>query len=384
MVDIKTILKKMMDIIPLQNKVVLESNPDLSDNTYSLFEKMVEEGYNKKYKFYWLVQEPKQFSYCCIPNVRFVKWNPQSAIEKIRKLWTLYTAKYIIVCNKYIEKRRSNQVVVALGHGTILKSVKQYQLIGKDCDFTLCPSEFFVDIYCEQLGLSRSQLLISGYPRNDLLFGDACALNKIIETHKYRKIIIWMPTFRQQKHTGRVDSDFDFKLGIPLIYDEAAMFQVNDLLQKENALMILKPHPAQDMTFIKTKRMSNFLLLDDQMLECAGIKLYQILPNTDALITDYSSIFYDYLLLNKPIGITLDDFKEYNRINGFPFRNVLDVLKGEYMYSLKDLLDFIKRISNEEDLYQEERRKINDKVNQYQEGGYSEFVLRYLKDKKGF
>ena len=47
---VRDILKKLMNIIPLKNKVVLESNPDLSDNTYSLFNKMIEKGYNNKYR----------------------------------------------------------------------------------------------------------------------------------------------------------------------------------------------------------------------------------------------------------------------------------------------------------------------------------------------
>ena len=56
---VRDILKKLMNIIPLKNKVVLESNPDLSDNTYSLFNKMIEKGYNNKYRFYWLWKNGK-------------------------------------------------------------------------------------------------------------------------------------------------------------------------------------------------------------------------------------------------------------------------------------------------------------------------------------
>jgi CDP-glycerol glycerophosphotransferase (TagB/SpsB family) len=99
---------------------------------------------------------------------------------------------------------------------------------------------------------------------------------------------------------------------------------------------------------------------------------------------DYSSIYYDYLLLDKQIGITLDDFEEYSKTNGFPFQNVLDVLKGEYMYSIEDLLRFITQVSNGEDCHREERKEINALVNQYKSGGYSEFVLQYLEEKKSF
>ena len=91
-----------MNIIPLKNKVVLESNPDLSDNTYSLFNKMIEKGFYYKYRFYWLVQKPEEFSTIDIKNVYIREWNPSSFINKLKKLWLLYTSKYIKVCIKYI------------------------------------------------------------------------------------------------------------------------------------------------------------------------------------------------------------------------------------------------------------------------------------------
>ena len=80
---VRDILKKLMNIIPLKNKVVLESNPDLSDNTYSLFNKMIEKGYNNKYRFYWLVQKPEEFSTIDIKNVYIREWNPSSFINKL-------------------------------------------------------------------------------------------------------------------------------------------------------------------------------------------------------------------------------------------------------------------------------------------------------------
>ena len=381
---LKNILKKMMNLIPLTSTVILESNPDMSDNTYSLFHKMIERGYNDKYKFYWLVQNPDDFKNINIKNVYFRKWQPDTIIEKFEKLWLLYTAKFIIVCNKYIEKRREGQVVAALGHGTILKSVKQYKMIGPDCDFTLCPSDFFVDIYCDQLKLTKEQMFISGYPRNDLLFENSNKLNQVLPIDKFKKIIIWMPTFRKQKNSGRIDSTFDFGLGIPIIYTVEDLVEINDVLASLDTLLILKLHPAQDTSVIKASSLSNLILLNDEALEKAGVKLYQILSDTDALITDYSSIYYDYLLLDKMIGITLDDFEVYSEQNGFPFENVLDILKGNHIYTKEDLIHFIKDVSTENDNHQKERAAINEIVNKYRSGGYSDFVLDHLIKNKHF
>ena len=120
------------------------------------------------------------------------------------------------------------------------------------------------------------------------------------------------------------------------------------------------------------------------MLGKSGVKLYEILSDTDALITDYSSIYYDYLLLDKPIGVTLDDFEEYTKKNGFPFENVLDILKGEYIYNKNDLIKFIKNVNQGIDEKRADRQVINNLVNKYQKGNYSEFVLNYLIENKKF
>ena len=193
-----------------------------------------------------------------------------------------------------------------------------------------------------------------------------------------------MPTFRKQKNSGRVDSDFDFKLGIPIIYDEKALKEVNDYLVQNNTVLMLKLHPAQDTSIIKASSLSNLIILTDEMLGKSGVKLYEILSDTDALITDYSSIYYDYLLLDKPIGITLDDFEEYTKKNGFPFENVLEILKGEYIYKKDDLIKFIKNVNQGIDEKRADRQVINNLVNKYQKGNYSEFVLNYLIENKKF
>lgn len=380
---IKGILKKLMDFVPLKNKVILESNPDMADNTYYLYKKILEKGYNRKYKLIWLVNNPKEFNNINIKNVYFKEWEPKNPIKKLDNRWLLYTAKYVIVCNKYIEKRRKNQTVAALGHGTILKSVKQHKMIGKDCDFTLCPSEFFIPIYCDQLKLNRSQLVLSGYPRNDMLSVGG-SISRLLRCNEDTKYIIWMPTFRKQKNSGRVDSSFSFPLGIPIIYNVQELKSINKFLKKCNIVMLLKLHPAQDTSVIRASSYSNFLILDDAALKEHGITLYEILSDTAALITDYSSIYYDYLLLHKPIGITLDDYQEYKECNGFSFSNILDILKGEYIYNIIDLERFISNVELGNDVMREEREKVNRMANKYQNGEYSQMVLDYLVKNKGF
>ena len=308
---VKKIVGMFMIVIPLRNVIVLESNPDMADNTYALFKRMIEREYNKKYKFIWLVKDVNACkNKCKIDNVYFEEIKPQTTRGMIKRIWILFTSRFIISSHSYIDKKRNGQVVVALGHGTPIKSVSQYFMMGDDCDFTLCPSESLISSFCKELRLKEKHMFVCGYPRNDMLRKSSGKLAGLLDA-KYDKVIVWLPTFRQHSDKNRVDSEFNFPIGIPIIYGIKELEEINNFLKERNVLMMLKLHPAQDTSIIKAATLSNFILLSDKMISDAGAQLYEVLADTDALITDYSSVYCDYLLLNKPIAITLDDFKEY-------------------------------------------------------------------------
>ena len=63
---------------------------------------------------------------------------------------------------------------------------------------------------------------------------------------------------------------------------------------------------------------------------------------------------------------------------------MFDILKGHYIYNADDLLQFVCDVTNNDDKYMEERKKINDIVNKFQDGNYSQYVLDKLVQDKGF
>ena len=89
-----------------------------------------------------------------------------------------------------------------------------------------------------------------------------------------------------------------------------------------------------------------------------NIQLYEILPVFDALITDYSSVAIDYLLIDKPIGFTLDDFEEYRKSRGFVFNDPREYMPGEHIYVLDDLIKFISNVANGKDEYKDKRDEL--------------------------
>ena len=99
---------------------------------------------------------------------------------------------------------------------------------------------------------------------------------------------------------------------------------------------------------------------------------------TDALVTDYSSVYYDYLLTDKPIGLTVDDIDTYIKARGFVYEDPKEVLKGVYIKSTDELLSFFSDVKNENDKYLNERTEIKNKIHKYQNGSSAEMIGEHI------
>ena len=106
----------------------------------------------------------------------------------------------------------------------------------------------------------------------------------------------------------------------------------------------------------------NILQISNEDFEKNGIPMYEFIPLTDALITDYSSIAIDYLLVNKPIAFALDDYDIYKQARGFVFDNPKSYMPGHHLYNMNDLFGFIKDVTANKDVYSEERHNMSIKA----------------------
>ena len=109
--------------------------------------------------------------------------------------------------------------------------------------------------------------------------------------------------------------------------------------------------------------------------EAEGGDLYRLFLSSAALLTDYSSAFFDYLLLDRPIGFTVDDFSAYQSDRGFVTDNPESLMAGAKLQDFPELLAFLKDICAGIDRYKAKRREINQLVNSHQTGGAAEKIL---------
>jgi CDP-glycerol glycerophosphotransferase (TagB/SpsB family) len=142
-----------------------------------------------------------------------------------------------------------------------------------------------------------------------------------IAERDYKKVFIYMPTWRDSQREIFVQS-----------FDLAKM---NKMLQEKDSLLILKPHANTIVDHIE--HYSNIILADSKA------DVYPILPYTDVLITDYSSVLYDYVLMeNKDVILYLYDYEEYvkDRDLFYPFdENVV----GKRVFNFEELYSCIEK-----------------------------------------
>ena len=377
----------IMALFPMKNTLILESNPDLACNSYELFRYIVEHDEFPNFNIIWQVSNPEEYRSKYFPErVSFIEIAPKRLTDKIKLYYVCNRSKILVDCNRHYRnfKTGKKQLNVYLDHGMPLKDMNNRYGVPLEfyCDYVISQSSFFNPYLKQQYGVADEQIFVGGVPRNDQFFKDDVRLSVIYpDIDNFDKVIAWVPTFRQIKNNGRIDCESDQPLGMPIIYTREDILSLEETLNANNTLLVIKPHPVQDLSILQDLNCNNIrVLYNEQMLACE-VQTNEFLKQCDAMITDYSGIYYDYLLTDRPIAITLDDFEEYKSQKGFVFKDPLKILKGDYIFNLEDMKKFVKAVCNGEDHYFVERKRIKELTNEFIDGNSSKRVCEFIKAK---
>lgn len=378
---IKSIFDKAFYLLPVQkNLIVFESEGDLSDNSFALYEYMNEEGLDATYNFVWLVDDINQKD-----NPYKAKYVKKSGkCDYIRRKYYLSRCKYYIYDHSNFlkdEKRKKDRVIVNLWHGAGVKA-SPYADKESNIDFFVTTSEFFRDEHAKIFGVNPNKIITTGYPRTDYFFKNLTE-NQIREQNllaKYEKVFLWMPTFRRSTNKELDESYFDSYTGLPVFENEEDLFELDNYLKERNLLCIFKIHHLQASLNAFKRDFSNIIIVNDEAIKRKGLTLYQYIMLSDALITDYSSISTDYLLLNKPIiyAFTIDDFKKYKNSRGFFIENPVEYFAGHHVYSKQEMYDALIDVVKENDIFKSERKRVMKLFNAHIDGNASARILKIL------
>ncbi|MGN0035932.1 MAG: CDP-glycerol glycerophosphotransferase family protein [Bacteroidaceae bacterium] len=210
-----------------------------------------------------------------------------------------------------------------------------YQFKRPHCFLSTSP--LMTQHFMECFRIDRSSCIEFLYPRCELFFWGRERLKKFVDKYETassrqlirrleqsRKSYLYMPTWRSKRSNFVEEVHFDF----------AAL---NQILVEKNDLFLLKLHPEEAFSLESVRDYSNIIVLDKR------IDIYPILPFTSVLVTDYSSIYYDYIMMrDKDVLLFPFDYKEYitaDRDLAFDFD---EYTPGKRVHTFEELLQYVK------------------------------------------
>lgn len=367
---IDNIISKIFLLFPLKDTIFFESVPNLSDSPKCIFDELIMRGYNKKYKMIWWLYDDNYSPSKEIENVVYLKNNA----NRLLKNYYEYTSKCLICGNRFLEAHSKGQISFYIVHGSPLKKTSEYYNLPKGISYLFTAAKEFDEEQMKQFRAPIEKAISLGLPRNDVFANKENLLFDSLFGKKYRKVIVWYPTFRQHKsgaNTGCTNA-------LPIIHSSKIANELNEYLEGLNILLIIKPHFAQDTNKLETLDLDNIKLINDDFFVNHRISSYQFINACDALISDYSSVYYDYLLCDKPIGLVWEDIDEYKSNPGFSVDIDYFCKGGEKIFSLDDFKTFVDHISLGIDELRDERHEINALVNYSSDGKNTERVTNKI------
>lgn len=364
-------IKRIVFALPLSDTIVLNGEGDTCENAQALGKYIADNSYFGKYRLIWLCDHPERFksSKKELYLNRKTEMNALRVRELIKYFINVGRARYLVFENQMIPKLRSDQISIYLNHGSPpIKATKGIINLPKDLNWAVSPSDFSTGIIAEQYGINEARIVCCGSPRTDCLFSlsDVEHIKRSFQMEGFDKIILWVPTFRQRKNSNRIDTKRIYSLGLPIIQSQEDYREITRWLEQNHILMLVKPHLLQDIRYIKLGETSHFRFLTNEELEKQGRTVYDLLKCADAMITDYSTIAFDYMLLDRPIGYTLDDKKEYKL--GFSVADIETLMPGKHMFCMADIYDYLCSVKNGQDIFSKERHRVKSMTHRYPDG----------------
>ncbi len=332
--------------LPVKQVIMFESflGKQYSDNPRAIYEYLKE--HRTPYKMYWSINKKdikrfESFDIQCIPRLS-IKW----IIMMARSAYWVTNSRL----PSWIPKPE-HTTYVQTWHGTPLKrlaaDMDEVQMPGtttesykrnfiseaKKWDYLISPNAYSTKIFKRAFEF-EGKVIESGYPRNDYLvnFNNDDTILKIksrLNIPKDKKIILYAPTWRDNQYHEQGKYKFNLHLNLNKMKQELG----------DNYLVILRLH------YLVAERLDlkdyNGFVLD--VSHYPDIReLYLV---SDILVTDYSSVFFDYAILERPIIFYVYDIDEYkDTLRGFYF-NIEEKAPGPLVKTTEDLIVEVNNIN---------------------------------------
>jgi CDP-glycerol glycerophosphotransferase (TagB/SpsB family)/choline kinase len=345
-----------------------------ADNSKYLFLE-THHKYRPKIRPIWIAQDQKMQD--VLNQAGFESY----CVYSFAGMWHALTSKFTIVdahINRGNWQFTGRSKVVQLWHG---KGMKKSSLVQKGgvgisrlvapelfqkFDFLIASSQYTAELMADIFKVSLDKVLVTGLPRNDVLFTNIPGAEvdidqdykKIMTEFKGKgtsKIIAYMPTFRRNSSN-------------PL--DQIDLEKINTALKATNSYMLITLHPK-----FATRNYETLGTLEHIRILRAGYDLYPLLKNIDMLITDYSSIYVDYLLLNRPIIFYTYDRENYEKETGL-YSDFDEMTPGPHVSDFNTLIETV--INYDDDKWQKKRTEVTSSLHSIADGNSADRIVQQI------
>lgn len=330
-----------------------------SDNPRALYEYMISLREFDDYEFYWVFKDVDKYkSYGVLGRAKIVRYLSVDYYRACAR--AKYWVSNVRMRNELI--KRKNQIYLQTWHGTPLKKlgcdirvndfkdiggnlknlIKNYKIDARRYDYMLSVSDFYKEKITSAFDLKNIHkediFLDYGYPRNDILLKfNQNAVSEIkdrLGIDKSKKVILYAPTYREAD-IGNKGYEHNLALDIDALSRELS----NDYI----LLFRLHYYVSENLDLSKYE---GFVYNVSDYDDIA--RLYLI---SDILITDYSSVFFDFAILCRPIIFYMYDLDRYNE-KMHDFYLSIDELPGQIAKTQDELLNLIYNCENNYDMSQ--------------------------------
>lgn len=332
---------KYMDLPIQENMVMFETffAKSYADSPKYIYE-YLGKNFPGKYNFIWALNEKIELPYGGKTVKRF-------SLEYAK---ALATSKYLVfnVRQPLWFRKKEGQVFVETWHGTPLKRLvfdqeevtsaspkykKEFFKQRIDWDYLISANDFSTKTF-RSCFMYEGEMLDYGYPRNDLMYSPdreqiAADLRKKLNIPEGKKTILYAPTWRDDDHYAKGQYKFTLKLNLQMM---------KKALGDEYVVILRTHHYIADS--IDIDGVEDFVINLSKYDDITEIYLI-----SDICITDYSSVFFDFANLKRPILFYTYDLDKYkNQLRGF-YISMQDEVPGPLLFTTEEVIDAVKNIN---------------------------------------
>lgn len=333
-----TLLRVLLRVTPAFNHAVVTGFPDDEGNGVEMVRAL-----SRLIPVYWLTSDHPDAVQWLVPPRKGRRRIRRLRKDSVRAYVTYLTARYVFFTHGLYGSPPPprHKTFVNLWHGDGPKRSKRFANVRST--YAVAGTELWGRQRPVYFGVSPQGVLVTGHPRVDQFARPPTdeALRRL-DLDPGKRLVLWMPTYRRTEYRGRRLAQVRNWADAEELSRTTAVREllqgVADVAAALGVTVAVKPHPLDADGYAAL----GLPVVTGDDLSREEVTLYQLLGRSNGLITDYSSVWTDYLTMDRPIGFYCPDLEEYEASRGLNVEHYSDLVPGPLLRCVSDFEQFFR------------------------------------------